>query len=340
MVEISSYNITNYILMSLIGILAIIMIRIVFSLSSKRYKDEYVPKIEYCLTFGFFLGVILYWNDTIGLVAALVSIGFFLFFAVYSMLSMGVIGDISLISQTWIPREKLRRWFAYFSIIEAAMGITVVFLHAILSTFFSYSTGITIMPLAFAIIAILTDLFELTFPEPPYRELFSLLYMYYDKNKQTNYQNFTLEDTQFPSVLKSTDFTIYEFREAPELLVREDMAEREMTNMPMGQVRFNIFRSGIDSIKLEYAQKMLSLSTKEQAIQRILDYFKDEEMKKSLNTSWKVRKALKVLNTYEQKSKEFFKENQYFLGKDWLKSILNRVREQKEIIISRNDKNN
>ena len=61
--------------------------------------------------------------------------------------------------------------------------------------------------------------------------------MYYDKNKQINYQNFTLEDTQFPSVLKSTDFTIYELREALELLVREDMAEREMTNMLMGQVR-------------------------------------------------------------------------------------------------------
>ena len=338
MAEFSSVDLTNYILMSLIVILAIIMIRIVFSLSSKRYKDEYVPKIEYCLTFGFFLGVILYWNDTIGLVAALVSIGFFLFFALYSMLSMGVIGDISLISQTWIPREKLRRWFSYFSIIEASMGITVVFLHAILSTFFSYPVGTTIMPLAFATIAILTDLFELTFPEPPYRELFSLLYIYYDRNKQTNDQNFTLEDTQFPSVLKSTDFTIYELREALERLVREEMAEREMTNMPIGQVRFNLNKSGIASIMLEYEQKMLSLSTKEQAIQRILDYFKDEEMQRSLNTSWKVRKALKVLNTYEQKSKEFFEENRYFLEKDWLNSILSKVSEQKEIIISRNDK--
>jgi len=147
---------------------------------------------------------------------------------------MDVIGDISLISQTWIPRGKPLRWFSYFSIIEASMGITVVFLHAILSTFFSYPVGTTIMPLAFATIAILTDLFELTFPEPPYRELLSLLYIYYYKNKQTNDQNFPLEDTQFSSVLTSTDFTIYELIEVLELLVREEMAERKMTDLLIG----------------------------------------------------------------------------------------------------------
>jgi len=47
-----------------------------------------------------------------------------------------------------------------------------------------------------------------------------------------------------------------------------------------------------------------------------------------------------VLNTYEQKSKEFFEENRYFLDKDWLNSILSRVCEQKETIISRNDESN
>lgn len=330
------FDVTRVILIILVVIAAILTIRIVYSLTSKQYRETYAKKIRYCLGIGLVLGLILPWNETLGLTAALVSVSLFLLLALYSMLVMGEIGNIPLISQTWVPRENVRRLLSYFSIIEAVMGIVLILLSIILPFFTSYQISITIMPLAFASIAILSDLFDLTFPNPPYKELFSLLYLYYRKNKdkQTDDECFSIEDPQFHFVLENTEFNIYELREALELMVRDGMAERTVAATPMGRVRFKIYKMGIDAIKLEYKEKMLSLSTQKQRIARVLEYFNSEEIKKSLDTQKKVRKALKIIDQNEETARKFFKENKYYVKESWLYSTLCHINNQRKLLLS------
>jgi hypothetical protein len=327
------FDITSYVLLILVVIVAILMARIVFSLTSKRYRERYAPKIKESFATGLTLGFLLPWNSVFGLAAALVSGIFFLLLALYSMLVMGAIGDLPLIGQTWLPRVKVRRWLSYFSMIEGVMGIINVILSIVLSVLFSYRVNM-MTPLAFASIAILSDLFQLTNPEPPYRELLSLFYLYCLKNqdKRVDENYFFIEDIEFPSVLEGTDFTVYEFRESLERLVARGMAEKETPVTPMGRVRFKLYEWGLDSIKLEYEETMLLLFTEKRKITKVLDYFKDKEVMKNLDTPRKIRKALKILDKSEKESREFFNENKYFLEKDWLDSIIQRIDEQRKIL--------
>jgi len=333
-VAIDYSDVTSYILLALVAIMCIFMARVIFGFTSAKNRRLHAPKIKHSLVIGLVLGFLLPWYELLGLLAALISVSFFLFLAFYSTLVMGQIGNVPLISQTWLPRERLRKWFSYFAIIEGVMGIIGVVLPLALSLlpFFQMEPNIT--PLAFASIAILADLFDLTFPSPPYRELFTQIYMYTKKCKKNNAseEEFFVEDCHFPLIMKNSDFTVYDIREALEFLVRENMAEREIPVLPMGRVRFRITKSGLDALKLGYEEKMLYLFAEKQSITNVLDYFDSEETLGALDSKRKISKAQKILNKTKEKSQKIFKNNTGFIKSEWLNSTLKRIDAQKQAL--------
>jgi len=335
LVAIEYSDVTSYILLALVAILCIFMVRVIFSFTSAKSRKLHAPKIRHSLAIGLVIGFILPWYELLGLIAALVSVSFFLFLAVYSMLVMGQIGNLPLISQTWLPRERVRKWFSYFAIIEGVMGIIGVVMPLALSLlpFFQMEPNIT--PLAFASIAILADLFDLTFPSPPYRELFTQIYLYIKKckNNKASKEEFFVEDCHFPMIKKNSDFTVYEIREALEFLVRQNMAERKIPVTPMGRVRFRIMQSGLTALKLGYQEKMLYLSAEKQGIINVLDYFDSKETLRSLDSKRKIRKAQKVLDKTKEKSQKIFKNNSDFIQSEWLNLTLTRIEKQKQSLL-------
>jgi len=335
-VAIASSDYASYILLVLVGIMGIFMVRVVFSFTSPKNRKLHAPRIRQSLGIGLVLGFILPWSETLGLLAALCSVSLFLFLTVYSMLVMGQIGNLPLISQSWLPRERVRRWFSYFAIIEGVMGIIGVVLPLALSLLPFFQMAPNITPLAFASIAILADLFDLTFPSPPYRELFSLIHKYKinNKNNTGTDEDFFIEDCDFPLILNSTDFTVYDVREALEFLVRENMAERKIPVTPMGRVRFRLLKYGEDALRLGYEEKMLYLFAEKQSITKVLDYFDSEEALTALDSKKKVRKAQKILDKSEEKSRELFKNNSSFIEAEWLSSIQNRIERKKEFMMN------
>jgi len=333
-VAIDYSDVTSYILLALVAIMCIFMARVIFSFTSAKNRKLHAPKIRHSLVIGLVLGFILPWYELLGLLAALISVSLFLFLALYSMLIIGKIGNVPLIAQTWLPRERLRKWFSYFAIIEGVMGIigVVVPLALSLLPFFQMETNIT--PLAFASIAILADLFDLTFPSPPYRELFTQIYMYMKKCKssKTAKGEFFVEDCHFPLIMQNSDFTVYDIREALEFLVRENMAERKIPVLPMSRVRFRILKSGLDALRLGYEEKMLYLSAEKQSVTNVLDYFDSKEILHALDSKRKIGNAQKILNKTQEKSQKIFKNNNSFIEIEWLNSTLKRIDEQKQAL--------
>lgn len=230
--------------------------------------------VRFNLLVGIILGLVLPWNQELGLVGATAASFLLLFLALLYYLLGGRLTSLRFLQAYWTPREQVKDWFLYFSISTGVAGIVATVLSVIVPPLLALSLSLFI-PLAFDSLSVLSALLELTIFVPLYNNIFGLAYGFIVKGKdELGVERRYIEDIDFGAITNHTAHTKFEVRDAMELLVRRGFAIKQSPT-PLGKVRFVINDHGLKYLQACWNEFYVSLQRDKDGVEKLLLYLEN-----------------------------------------------------------------
>lgn len=309
------------VLLVIVVVVAMLAVRILLDLTSAKHRRRYTRVVKYCLVGGFALGVVLPWFEEVGLsVAAAMSI-VFLMVSVYYYLLRGRASTFSLFYRIWVPRERIRDWFLYFSVLTGVIGIVSTLLSILIPPFLSLTLG-SVVPLAFDTLSVLSALMEFTITVPPYTALYGLA-MRHLSARQGSGRPF-IEDLDFPGILANTSHSHSDLLDALESLARDGMAIRSSPEA-IARIRFTLGEEGIKLMESCGKELAVRLQHEREVIESTIDYLTEKISGMDQIRGSILKRALDELAKLRTRLDSLLQEYGMLIDQGWVRAMLERI---------------
>jgi hypothetical protein len=261
-------------LLGLLVVAAVVAIIVLVNMLSRRQRRRYGRILRVTFLGGLGLGLTLPWDEQIGLFGAVVaSFGLLLLALLYYLLG-GRVTSGRFLRGFWTPREQMRDWFLYFSIITGVTGIVSTILSVLAPTVFQLSLSLFI-PLAFDSLSVLAALLDFSVVVPPYHNIYGLTHGFIlggqDGRQATRAY---VEDLDFGGITNQTSYTRFEVRDALEQLVRRGFATKQAPT-PLGKVRFDLNQYGLRYAEACWNELRVALQREKDQVEGLVVYLED-----------------------------------------------------------------
>jgi len=267
-----SLTIPDLILLVVTLTAALVAVRILWSLASSRQREVYGRPVKYVFVIGIVAGLVLPWNESVGLAGALVSSLILLLLAsAYSLLGLGTVRSRSL-ALLWIPRETMRDWFLYLSVGAGVIGVVTTLISLAVGPLLGISLS-SLVPLAFDTVSILSALLEFTVYVPSYNHIFALVYQFLTHTKKAAPDSGEpfIDDLDFKTITEWSHYTDFEVRDAMESLVSRGFASK-LSPVPVASVVFKIGPYGTRFLKSVWEEVFFSMEREKAQIESRMLY--------------------------------------------------------------------
>ncbi|QQG48193.1 MAG: hypothetical protein HY247_05400 [archaeon] len=255
---------------------AVVAARVLWNLASSRHRRAYGRPVRYVFLFATVVGLALPWDETVGLIGALLSsVVLLLLASAYSLLGWRTSRSRSL-ALVWIPREAMRDWFLYLSVGAGVIGVVTTLISLAASPFLGLSLS-SYVPLAFDTVSILSALLEFTVYVPSYNHIFALIYDFIVHTRRIAPDSGEpfLDDLDFKRVTEGSHYTDFEVRDALEFLVRRGFASK-ISPVPVARVVFKIGRYGLRYLKSVWEEVYFSMDRERAQIESRMLYLREK----------------------------------------------------------------
>ncbi len=271
-----SLSFPDLILLSMTITAAIVAVRLLWNLASRKHKRTYGRPVRYVFLIGTVAGLVLPWNESVGLVGAFVSSLILLALAsTYSLLGWRTSGSKTL-ALVWIPREMMRDWFLYLSVGAGVIGVVTTVISLMMSLLFKSGLS-SYVPLAFDTVSILSALLEFTVYVPDYNNIFALVYNFivHSKRVAPDAGEPYLDDLDFKRITEGSHYTDFEVRDALESLVRKGFASK-ISPVPVARIVFRISSYGIRYLRSVWEEVFFSMEREKSQIETRMLYLHEK----------------------------------------------------------------
>ena len=266
----------DLILLSMTITAAIVAVRLLWNLASRKYRKAYGRTIKYIFIMGTVAGFGLPWNESIGLAGAFFSSLILLLMAsAYSILGWRTSGSKSL-ALLWIPRQTMRDWFLYLSVGAGVIGVVTTVISLVVSPLFGLNLS-SLVPLAFDTVSILSALLEFTVYVPNYSNIFALLYSFITHARRIAPDSGEpyLDDLDFQRITEGSHYTDFEVRDALESLVGKGFASK-ISPVPVARIVFKISPYGIRYLRSVWEEVFYSMEREKAQIESRMLYLREK----------------------------------------------------------------
>ena len=270
-----SLSFPDLILLSVTVTSAIVAVRLLWNLASRKYKRVYGRPVRYVFIVGTAVGVALPWSETAGLVGAFFSSLILLVLAsVYSILGWRAGGKA--LAMAWIPRERMRDWFLYLSVWAGVVGVVTTLISLAVNALYGQSLS-SYVPLAFDTISILSALLEFTVYIPSYNHILALVYTFFvhAKRAASDTADPYVDDLDFRRIAEGSHYTDFEVRDALESLMRRRFATK-ISPVPAARVVFRINSFGMRYLRSVWEEVFYSMEMEKSALETKMRYLRDK----------------------------------------------------------------
>ena len=153
-------------------------ISLLLRLVSRAHRQKYRKLFRSSFLIGGLLGLVIPWNEELGLLIAMILSFLLLGLAASYVLPRS---STSLFHRLSKAREHARDSFLYFSVITGVSGIFSTVISILSPSFFGFSLS-SLVPLSFDALSVLSALMEFTIPIPDYVFLNGVIMSYASKN--------------------------------------------------------------------------------------------------------------------------------------------------------------
>ena len=271
-----SLSFPDLILLSMTVTVAIVAVRVLWSLASKKYKKAYARTMKYLFVFGTLAGLVLPWNESLGLAGAFASSLFLLLLAsAYSILGWRARGSSSL-ALLWLPRETMRDWFLYLSVGAGVIGVVTTIISLVVSPLLKLSLS-SLVPLGFDTVSILSALLEFTVYVPSYNNIYALLYSFITSSRRVAPDSGEpyLDDLDFQRITEGSHYTDFEVRDALESLVHRGFVSK-ISPVPVARVVFKISPYGVRFLKSAWEGVFISMEREKSQLESRMLYLREK----------------------------------------------------------------
>ncbi|MBI3859582.1 MAG: hypothetical protein HY296_05010 [Thaumarchaeota archaeon] len=271
-----SLTVPDLILLSMTVTSAIVAVRVLWNLASKRHKRAYGGPVRWVFVLGTIAGFALPWNETAGLIGAFVSSLILLVLAsTYSLLGWRTTGSKSL-ALAWIPRETMRDWFLYLSVGAGVIGVVTTLISLVVNSINGQGLS-NYVPLAFDTVSILSALLEFTVYIPSYSNIFALVYSFivHAKRVAPDSGEPYLDDLDFKRITEGSHYTDFEVRDALESLVAKGFASK-ISPVPVARIVFKISSYGIRYLRSVWEEVFFSMEREKAQLESRMLYLHEK----------------------------------------------------------------
>ncbi len=266
----------DLILLSMTVTAALVAVRVLWNLASRKYRRAYGRTVKYVFVFGTLAGLALPWDEPIGLAGAfLSSLVLLLLASAYSLLGWRTSGSRAL-ALIWIPRETMRDWFLYLSVGAGVIGVVTTVISLVVSPLLKLSLS-SLVPLAFDTVSILSALLEFTVYVPSYSNIYALLYNFITHARRIAPDSGEpyLDDLDFKRITEGSHYTDFEVRDALESLVGRGFASK-ISPVPVARIVFKISSYGIRFLKSVWEEVFFSMEREKAQIESRMLYLREK----------------------------------------------------------------
>ncbi len=273
---VTALSFPDLILLSMTVTAAIVALRVLWNLASRKYRKAYGQPVKYVFVIGTLAGLALPWNESVGLAGAFISsLVLLLLASAYSILGWRASGSRSL-ALVWIPREKMRDWFLYLSVGAGVIGVVTTVISLIVSPLLKLNLS-SLVPLAFDTVSILSALLEFTVYVPEYSNIFALLYNFITQSRRVAPDSGEpfLDDLDFRRITEGSHYTDFEVRDALESLVGKGFASK-ISPVPVAKVVFKISPYGIKFLRSVWEEVFFSMEREKAQLESRMLYLREK----------------------------------------------------------------
>lgn len=272
----TSLSFIDLFLLSMTITSAIVAVRLLWNLASRKHKRAYGRPVQYVFLIGTVAGVALPWNESAGLVGAFFSSLILLVLAsTYSILGWRTFAP-AFLALAWIPRETMRDWFLYLSVGAGVIGVVTTVISLVVSPLLGLNLS-SLVPLGFDTVSILSALLEFTVYVPSYNNIFALVYNFivHARRVAPDSGEPYLDDLDFKRITEGSHYTDFEVRDALESLVRKGFASK-ISPVPVAHIMFKISSYGIRYLRSVWEEVFYSMEREKSQLESRLLYLHEK----------------------------------------------------------------
>jgi len=272
----TSARLVEIALFSILLVAAIVALRLLFTVMTPRHRRRYSKVLNYGFLLGIVLGLVLPWNEPLGVLAATITSLLLLLVAFhYSFLQGRAIlrrlGRAFPASWVTVSRESVRDVFLYFSIVTGVIGIITTILSVVIPPFLSLSLG-SFVPLSFDTLSVLSAMLEFTFAVPPRGILLSLIRTHLVTTGTTfDTSSLEVDESGFPEIVEGTGYNVRDLAEALDSLAKDGLVLKEGNP---GTLRYRLTPNGFRVIQSRWEEAQIRMSSDRRKVEGNLSRLK------------------------------------------------------------------
>lgn len=296
---------------SLLGIL--LLLRLV----SRSHRQRYNKLFRSSFLVGSLLGLVVPWNQDIGLLAATLLSFLLLGLALSYVLPRSRQSFFHRLSKA---REHARDSFLYFSVITGVAGIISTLLTILSPSLFGITLS-SLVPLSLDAVSVLAALMEFTIPIPDYVFLNGMIMSRVSLNNGSlPGGDFCVKSTELEEFVKASRFMVSDLVDAFRLLCRQGLASVEKGRRGE-ELAYRVTHEGVLYLEACYDLVMTRLQYEQEVIDRLLSKAEigNYSNRKTVET------ARRTLHSVKDMLKSAIRDNYPMLEREWYDHLENRV---------------
>lgn len=333
-------------LFAILLVVAIVALRLLITVMTPAHRRRYSRVLNYSFVLGIVLGLVLPWNEQIGILAAVITSFFFLLVALdYSLLqgrtSLPILGRIVPARWFEVSRESVRDIFLFLSIVTGVIGLTTTVLSVVIPPFLSLSLG-SFVPLSFDTLSVLSAMLEFTFAIPHRGIMFSLVRKHLHERllRRLHVTNGALPDTalltmilndptslavfesEVPSIVEGAGYSVRDIAETLDYLVKEGLAESEGTP---GSRTYTLTREGFQVIQSPWEESQILIASDRRKLERNLSQLGPSLAFQSSPKPHSLRKAREALLNARKQFEKMRYDYGRLLDREWSERVAGMI---------------
>ena len=316
-------------LFSILLISAIVAFRLLYTVMTPRHRRRYYRVLNYGIPLGVVLGLVLPWNEPVGILAAAMTSLLLLLVAFhYSFLQGKAVlkrfGGFLPASWATVSRESVRDVFLYFSIVTGIIGIITTVMSILIPPFLSLSLGVFV-PLSFDTISVLSAMLEFTFATPPRGILLSLIRKHLVTAGSTfDASSLKLDEPEFPTIVAGTQYSVRDLAEALDSLAKDELV---LKNGNAGTLSYRLTPNGFRIIQSRWEEAQIRMSSDRRKVEGSLSKLKMILDSSAIEKPRVISRAKEHLSTAQKYLERMYEEYGLLMDQDWREKVGMTVRE-------------
>ena len=280
--DFTTSRLTDIILFVILIVAAIVALRLLLTVMSPRHRRRFSRVLRYSFILGILFGLVLPWNESVGILAAAITSLLLLSVALHYAFLQGrvglrIIGRLIPASWATVSRESVRDVFLFFSIVTGVIGIITTVLSILVPPIFSLSLS-SFVPLSFDTISVLSAMLEFTFATPHRGIILSLVRKYLHEQvlqhlrvKKGTFTDttiltmllhdasmITIRETDLPVIVSETGYSVRDISETLDTLVKDGLVLKEGK---AGAMTYRLTTDGFKVIQSPWEEAQISMAS-------------------------------------------------------------------------------